>query len=83
MSGIPPDGGTDEVVIGRTGARELFALFIGWTGASELFTPFTADPPLSGDALETGGNAGFTGAVSVGPEKCTGWSPLIISGVTT
>ena len=68
LSGVPPDGGIDEVVIGGT-------------GASELLAPFAEDAPLSGDALETGGSGAF--AVSVGPEKCTGWSPLIMSGVTT
>ena len=85
MSDVPPDGGIDEVVIGGTGAIELFAPVVGWTGASELFAPFVAeDAPLSGDALETGGSElSGEGAVSVGPEKCTGWSPLIMSGVTT
>jgi hypothetical protein len=67
LSGVPPDGGIDEVVIGWEDAGELFALFVGWTGVSELFAPFIPDPPLSGDALETGGST--EGAVSVGPEK--------------
>ncbi len=81
LAGVSPDGGIDDVVIGGTGAIELFALFVGWTGVSELFAPFVVDAPLSGDVPETDGNA--EGAVSVGPEKWTGWSPLIISGVTT
>jgi hypothetical protein len=29
LAGVSPDGGIDEVVIGGTGAMELFALFAG------------------------------------------------------